>query len=164
MKWETRCKTPSLFSFVYGPASMCIISHQYNASKKYKENIGIQDILINQNALNLVNTLLLTIATSVKVWDNGIIAMMKSSSAIWSEISEWMTCCNCEFQPKIAQIIFVWRLLQRIYHFLLKKEIIIFSEWYGIIIILDKYVYWIKLFLRWLTWNMVSCFPNFIKY
>ena len=36
----------------------------------FKENIGIQDIFIHQKASNLVNSLLLTYATSVEVWNN----------------------------------------------------------------------------------------------
>ena len=50
MKLQTMCYTPP-FSFVYGPAFtyLCIISHQRNASNSnFKENLGIQDILIHQ--------------------------------------------------------------------------------------------------------------------
>ena len=74
MKWETRCYPPPHFSFVYnGPAFtyLCIISHHCNASESnFKENLGIQNILIHQKSSNLANSLLLTFATSVEVWDN----------------------------------------------------------------------------------------------
>ena len=47
------------------------LTHQCNASQNnFKENLGIQDILIHQNASNLVISLLLAYATSVNVWDN----------------------------------------------------------------------------------------------
>ena len=72
MKWETRCYIP-LLSFVLSAAFtyLCIISHQCNASESnFKENLGVQDILIQQNASNLVNSLLPAYATSVNVWDN----------------------------------------------------------------------------------------------
>ena len=64
---------PPPFSFVYGPAFtyLCIISHHCNAPESnFKENLGIQDILIHQKSSNLVNSLLLAYATSVEVWDN----------------------------------------------------------------------------------------------
>ena len=53
--------------FVYDPSFiyLCIISHQCNASESnFKENLGIQDILGHQKALNLVNSLFLANATS----------------------------------------------------------------------------------------------------
>ena len=50
---------PPFFSFVYGPefTNLCFFSHQCNASEStFKENLGIQDILIHQKASNFVNT------------------------------------------------------------------------------------------------------------
>lgn len=78
MKCETRFYTPpspipTPFSFVNGPAFtyLWIISHQFNVSESnFKENICIQNILINQKASKLVNSLLLSCAINVKVWDN----------------------------------------------------------------------------------------------
>ena len=73
MIWETRCCTPSLFSFVYGPVStfLCIIWHQCYASvSNLKENRGIQNIWNQQQASYLVTSLLLTYASSFNVWDN----------------------------------------------------------------------------------------------
>ena len=64
---------PPLFSFIYGPAFtyLCIISHHCDASESnFKENLGMQDILIHQKSSNLVNSLLLVDARSVEVWDN----------------------------------------------------------------------------------------------
>ena len=93
---------PSLFSFVYGPVFtyLCFFSHQYNASESnFKENLGIQDILIHQKASNLVHSLL-TYATRVNVWDN--MATLQwwfyQQQCDWSDISEWLTCRNCELK------------------------------------------------------------------
>ena len=64
---------PPFFSFVYGPVFtyLCIISHQCNAFKSnFEENFGVRDILIQQNASNLGNSVLPAYATSVNVWDN----------------------------------------------------------------------------------------------
>ena len=92
---------PPLFSFVYGPAFtyLCTISHHCNASESnFKENLGIQDILIYQKSSNLVNSPLLVYATRVEVWDN--MAWLQwwfhSQRSDWSEISEWLTYRNCE--------------------------------------------------------------------
>ena len=68
MKWEMRCYNPP-FSSVYDPAFtyLCIISRHCNVSESnFKENSGIQNILIHQKSSNLVNSLLLKYATSVK--------------------------------------------------------------------------------------------------
>ena len=111
MIWETRCCTPSLFSFVYGPVStfLCIIWHQCYASvSNFKENIGIQNIWNQQQASYLVTSLLLTYASSFNVWDNMLQWWFHQQRADWSDISEWLTYQNCEFQPKIAQIILGW--------------------------------------------------------
>ena len=74
MKLETiRGVNPPPLPFVYSPVFtyLCIISHQCNASESYfKENLGFQDILIHQEALNLVNSLLPSHAISVNVCDN----------------------------------------------------------------------------------------------
>ena len=64
---------PPPFSFVYGPGFtyLFIISHPCNASESnFKENLGIQDILIHQKSSNLVNSPLFQYATSFEVWDN----------------------------------------------------------------------------------------------
>ena len=101
MKWESRCYTPPPFlcSFVYGPAFtyLCFFSHQCNAlESNFKENWGIQDSLIHQKASNLVNSLLLTYATSVNLWDNmaSLQWWFHQQWYDWSEISEWLTCRN----------------------------------------------------------------------
>ena len=113
MIWETRCCTPSLFSFVYSPAStyLCIISHQcYASESNFKLNIVIQNIWIHQQASYLVTSLFLTYASSFNVWGNMIQWWFHQQRADWSDISEWLTYQNCEFQPKIAPIILGWSL------------------------------------------------------
>ena len=50
--------SPPPLSFVYGPAFtyLCIISlHCHASESNFKENLGIQDILIHQKSSNLVN-------------------------------------------------------------------------------------------------------------
>ena len=68
---------------------LCIISHHCNASESnFKENLGIQNILIHQK---IVNSLLLAYATNVEVWDNiSVISMMISLAAIWLVKNFWM--------------------------------------------------------------------------
>ena len=96
---------PSLFSFVYGPAFtyLCFSSHQCNASESnFKENLGIQDILIQQKASNLVNWIL-TYATRVNLWDNmaSLQWWFYQQQCNWSDISEWLTCRNCELKNQV---------------------------------------------------------------
>ena len=60
--WNGRRDVIPPHSFVYGPAftHLCVISYQCNASESdFKENLGIQHILIHQKASNLENSLLL---------------------------------------------------------------------------------------------------------
>ena len=100
-KWETKCYPPPPFSFVYGPVFtyLWIISHQCNASESnFKDNLGVQDILIQQNPSNSVNSLLPAYATSVNVWDNMASLQWWSHQqrSDWSEISEWLTSRNYE--------------------------------------------------------------------
>ena len=67
MIWETRCCTPSLFSFVYGPVStfLCIILHQCYASvSNLKENIAIK------NQCDLLNLFLFQIPSSTLLSSN----------------------------------------------------------------------------------------------
>ena len=89
----------------------------------------------------------------------GIITMMKSLTVIWSEISEWLTCRNCEFQPNIVQIVLGWRFLHRTDHLFSKKYFFFSMIWYnhifGQIRLLNIIV------LRWLMWYMASCFGKF---
>ena len=99
------------FSFVYCPAFtyLCIISHHCNASESnFKENLGIQNILIHQKSSNLANSLILTYATSVEVWDNmaSLQWWFHLQRSDWSEISEWLTCRNCELLQTSFRIFF----------------------------------------------------------
>ena len=94
MKWNGRrgVITPSLFFRLWRSVTyLCIISHNCNASESnFKENLGIQDILIHQKSSNLVNSLLLAYATSVNVWDNMASLQWWSHQqrSDWSEIYE----------------------------------------------------------------------------
>ena len=62
---------PPLFLLSEAQRSLaCAISHHCDVSKSdFKENLGIQDILIHQKSSNLVNSPLFAYATSVGVWD-----------------------------------------------------------------------------------------------
>ena len=98
MKWNGRrgVITPL---FVYDPAFTYLrfISHHCNASESnFKDNLGIQDILIHQ-VIKLSKFTSSCICNSWGVGQYGVITMMISLEAFdWSEISEWLTCRNCE--------------------------------------------------------------------
>ena len=92
---------PPPFYFVFSPVFtyLCIISHQCNAyENNFKENLGFHDILIHQEASNLVNSYLPAHATSVNVWDDMASSQSWSHQqrSDWSEIFEWLTDRNCE--------------------------------------------------------------------
>ena len=68
-----------MLSFVYGVH--LLVSYECNASESdFKENLGIQDILIHQKAPNLKNSLL-AYSRCVNVWTN-MASLMISSAAI----------------------------------------------------------------------------------
>ena len=79
----------SPLSFVYGPAFtyLSIISlHCHASESNFKENLGIQDILIHQNSSNLVNSPLCICNKCSGVGQS----MMISLAAIWLVRNFWM--------------------------------------------------------------------------
>ena len=88
MKWDTRCYPPPPPYFLSSMAQRsptCALSHINVMRPKciFIENLDIQDILTHRKPSHLVNSLLLTYAISVNVWEQyGVIKMMISSAAI----------------------------------------------------------------------------------
>ena len=138
---------PPPFSFVYSPVFtyLCIISHQCNAyENNFKENLGFHDILIHQEASNLVNSLLPEHATSVKVWDN--MALLQSWSHQqrfdWSEIFEWLTDRNCEL---IRFLYFMSHQIQSISFF--SKFLYSCIQQTKYIVVIDSKIKWVIMWL-----------------
>ena len=92
MKWRGGVIS-TLFSFVYGPAFtyLRIISHYCNASESnFKENLGIQDILIHQviKFSKFTPSCICNMCWSVGQY--GVITMMISLEAFWLVRNFWM--------------------------------------------------------------------------
>ena len=76
--------SPSIIGIHIITSMLRFIALRWVRSNNFKENLGIQNILIHQKAASYVNSHLFTYAISVNVWDNMASLRYKiSSAAIW---------------------------------------------------------------------------------